>query len=302
MTKILRVGKASSEVVTTYRDEDVLFYLNNIRGTNVLSPEEEIELLDKIKNGTTEEERLTARKKLMESHQRFVFSVAKKYANGHNLMDVLQEANVGLGKAIDEGDFDSTKGTRFLTYAIWYIRREILSYFTNRASMIKSSNKQKLIGVIPRLTAKFMQEHMREPSPDEILELIEDEGRVRIIDRRDVLDLETPSIDEAMIDDWTDPSPTQREFDIKTAANNEYEEQIEKDDLIYLVSTYLGVCSDEEKMVLTKLYGLNGTEALTADSVALDIDSSVNRVKQIEKRAIKKIRKTFVPVTRTREF
>lgn len=300
--KILRVGKASSEVTTTYRDGDVLFYLNNIRANEVLSPEEEVELLDKIKNGATEEERKSARTKLMECHQRFVFSVAKKYANGHNLMDILQEANVGLGKAIDEGNFDPTKGTRFLTYAVWYIRREILSYFTNRASMVKSSNKQKLIGVIPRLTAKFMQENMREPSPDEMLELIQEEGKVRIIDKRDVLELETSSIDETMLDDWTEPSPIQREFTSETSTRNDYEEEMDKEEMSHLISTYLGVCTQQEKDILTRLYGLNGIEQFTADHIAYEMGLSSLRVKQIEKRAIKKIRKAFVPVTRTMEF
>ena len=295
---ILRVGKASSEVITTYRDDDVLFYLGNIRGNEILSAEEEIEIFNQIRNGATEEERLAARKKLMESHQRFIFSVAKKYANGNNIMDIVQEANVGLGKAIDEGKFEPSKGTRFLTYAIWYIRREILSYFTNRASMVKTSNKQKLIGVVPRITAKFLQENMRDPTPEELLVLIQQEGRVRIVDKRDVMELETSSIDEAMLDDWTEPSPLQREFATETSSQNDYEVQMEIDDMANTLAEFMTVCSDVEKEVLTKLYGLGGTAQWTPESIADDMNITKTRVKQIEKRAIQKIRKAFVTVKR----
>lgn len=295
---ILRVGKASPEIVTTYRDDDVLFYLGNIRGNEILSPEEEIEIFNQIRNGATEEERLSARKKLMESHQRFIFSVAKKYANGNNIMDIVQEANVGLGKAIDEGKFEPNKGTRFLTYAIWYIRREILSYFTNRASMVKTSNKQKLIGVVPRITAKFLQENMREPTPEELLELIQQEGRVRIVDKRDVMELETSSIDEAMIDDWTEPSPLQREFATETSSQNDYEAQTEIDDMANMLSEFMSVCNDVEKEVLTRLYGLGGTAQWTQESIADNMGITKTRVKQIEKRAIQKMRKAFVTVER----
>jgi RNA polymerase primary sigma factor len=293
---VLRVGKASSNAQKTLRNEDVMFFLNNIRDKDVLTPEEENELFYTIRNGKTEEERMAARNKLIECHQRFVFSLAKSYANGDNVMDYVQEANNGLIQAIDK--FDQSRGMRFLTYAVWYMRREILSYITNLSSSIKTSNKQKLMGIIPRLKNKFLQEHERYPEPEELLELIEEDGKVKIIDKRDVAEVFISSIDEFIHDDNNnEPTPIQKEFNSGSASYNDYEDEIERESMKAYVESILSYCNEKEQNVIKMHYGIGYDYEYSPEAVAEYYNMTVTRVQQIRKNAFEKIRK-FATVPR----
>ena len=120
------------------RTDNINTYLRDIQKYPILTPDEEIELFIQMKNGDKE-----ARNKLILCNQRFVFKIAKMYVSGDALLDVVNEGNIGLIKALDESDFDVTKGMRFLTLAVWYIRREIVSYLTNDINLVKKSNTTK---------------------------------------------------------------------------------------------------------------------------------------------------------------
>ena len=122
MSKTLTLSKT---IYSNWSD-DVMSYLNDIRKFEVLTPEEELAIFDKIKNGT-EAESIAAKQKLMECNQRFVYSVAKEYARGNDILDIVNEGNKGMAEAIDR--FDHTRGMKFITYAVWYIRRAIVSYY-----------------------------------------------------------------------------------------------------------------------------------------------------------------------------
>ena len=154
-----------SRTIYSSWDDGIMSYLNSIRKFEVLSPEEEVELFLTIKNGTPEESE-AARQKIMQCNQRFVYLVAKQYAKGNDIKDLINEGNVGMNTAIDK--FDVTKGMKFISFAVWYIRREIVSHITNDTSIVRTSNKQKLMGILPRVKEKFIQEHEREPMPEEV--------------------------------------------------------------------------------------------------------------------------------------
>ena len=156
MSKALTLSKT----IRSNWDEDVMFYLNNIRGYEVLSPDEEVAVFEKIKNGT-EEEKTKARQLIMASNQRFVYSLAKEYAKGKDIMEIVQIATMGMEKAIDK--FDVTLGMRFMSYAVWYMRREILQSFNGESQMVRTANKQKLMGALPKIKEKFFQENQRDP-------------------------------------------------------------------------------------------------------------------------------------------
>lgn len=292
---VLRVGKESGTFSPTQRSEDVAIFLNNIRGYDVISAEEELELFHKIRNSKNPDEAEAARKKLIESHQKFVFSVAKKYASQSNVLDLVDEGNIGLIEAIDK--FDATKGTRFLTFAVWYIRRNIGFYIVNHSQMIKSSNKQKLTNIVPKAKAKFLQDNGRDPSAEELVEQIEAMSGLKIVNKADVEDINFSSINEIMAGDESKPTPTQLEFDSATASYNEYEEQMDREDTAETLESLLSICTDKEKQLLKMLYGIGYDYPVSPEDVAEKLGMSPVRVQQVKKNLLMKLRK-YAMVTR----
>jgi RNA polymerase primary sigma factor len=268
--------------------DDVMFYLNNIRKFEVLSPEEEVAVFEKIKYGTPEESE-AARKKIWESNQRFVYSVAKQYAKGNEIMDLIEECNIGLNDAIDK--FDTTKGMKFISYAVWYIRRAVVAHITNNGAIVRSANKQKLMGILPRIKEKFYQENHRDATPDEIIELLEKDFDVKIKESEDVFDMSVSSISDTMVGDNDSPSPSQIEYETSTASYNEYEDQIESESKEYLVERLLSVCTEKERGIMKMLYGIGYDRAFSPEDVAEVFGMTKTRILQIKKNLIKKMQK-----------
>ena len=284
MSKALTLSKT----IRSNWDEDVMFYLNNIRGYEVLTPDEEVAIFDKIKNGTNEE-KTKARQTLMANNQRFVYSLAKEYAKGKDVMDIVQTATVGLEKAIDK--FDLTFGMRFMTFAVWYMRREILQSFNTESQMIRTANKQKLMGALPKIKEKFFQENQRDPQPEEIIEILDKEYNIKIKETEDTYDLTVSSISDTMIGDNDAPSPTQLEYDVQTATRNDYEDEIDREANSYLVDSLLSVCTEKEQQIMRMLYGIGYDEPFSPEDVAEHFGMTKTRIMQIKKNLIKKMQK-----------
>ena len=273
--------------------DDVMSFLNSIRKYDVLSPEEEVALFDKIKHGTPEES-IAARQKLWECNQRFIYAVAKQYAKGNDIMDLIEECNVGLNDAIDK--FDPTKGVKFLSYAVWYIRRKVVSYITNDASMVRSTNKQKLMGILPKVKEKFFQENQRDATPEEVIEILDKEYDVKIKENEDVYDMCVSSISESIVGEDDAPSPTQLEFESSTASKNGYEDVMEAEANEYLVNKLLSVCSEKEQGVIKMLYGIGYDGPMSPEDVADAYGMTKTRVLQLKKSIIKKMQKAALQV------
>lgn len=284
MSKALTLSKT----VRSNWDEDVMFYLNNIRGFEVLSPDEEVAVFEKIKNGT-EEEKTKARQLIMECNQRFVYSLAKEYAKGKDVMDIVQTATVGMEKAIDK--FDITLGTRFMSFAVWYMRREILMSFNGESQMVRTANKQKLMGALPKIKEKFFQENQRDPQPEEIIEILDKEYNIKIKETEDTYDLTVSSISDTMVGDSDAPSPTQLEYDVQTASRNEYEDEIDREANSYLVDRLLSVCTEKEQKIMRMLYGIGYENPFSPEDVAEYFGMTKTRIMQIKKNLIKKMQK-----------
>ena len=154
--------------VIVNRTDTINTYLREIQKYPILTPNEEVELFVKMKEGDKE-----ARNKLILCNQRFVFKIAKMYVSGDALLDVVDEGNIGLMKALDESDFDVTKGTRFLTLAVWYIRREIVHYLINDVNLVKKSNSSKTSFHLNNVKSKFYCANGRFPSDEEIIEIFD---------------------------------------------------------------------------------------------------------------------------------
>ena len=268
--------------------DDVMFYLNNIRKFEVLSPEEEVAVFEKIKSGTPEESE-AARRKIMESNQRFIYSVAKQYAKGNEIMDLVEECNIGMNDAIDK--FDPTKGMKFISYAVWYIRRAVVAHITNNGTMVRSTNKQKLMGILPKLKERFYQENHRDATPEEIIELLEKDFNVKIKESEDVYDMSVSSISDTMVGDNDSPSPAQMEFETSTASFNDYENRMEEESREYLVERLLSVCTEKEQEMIKMLYGIGYDNPISPEDVAEAFGMTKTRILQIKKNLIKKMQK-----------
>ena len=161
---MMRQLKISNSI--TNRDQTLGSYLTWIAKFPLLNIEEEIELAQKIKHGGTEGEK--AREKLVTSNLRFVVSVAKQYQHqGLALSDLINEGNIGLMKAADK--FDETRGFKFISYAVWWIRQSVLQAISEQGRMVRLPlNVEGVLHTIANATNDFMQKHQRLPSVDEL--------------------------------------------------------------------------------------------------------------------------------------
>jgi RNA polymerase primary sigma factor len=165
--------------ITNRESESLEKYLQEIGKEELLSTDEEVELAQRIRKGDRK-----ALEKLTRANLRFVVSVAKQYQNqGLSLADLINEGNVGLIKAAEK--FDETRGFKFISYAVWWIRQSILQAIAEQSRIVRVPlNQVGSVGKINRILSKFEQEHERRPSTDEISERI---------------DLPEDKVDEAMM-------------------------------------------------------------------------------------------------------
>ena len=154
-------------------DRSLNDYLKEINKYKILTAAEESELIKQMRNGDQ-----NARTKLIASNQRFVYAVAKRYGNEDNVLDLVNEGNIGLIQALDA--FDETKGTRFLSCAIWYIRRQINGYLNSDNLLIRKTNNTKTVYKLSKIKEKFFAEHNRYPEVDEVADILENEYGLKI--------------------------------------------------------------------------------------------------------------------------
>ena len=271
---------ASSEYSEDYISGDpVKMYLREIGRIPLLTPEEEIEIAMKINDGDE-----SAKKRLVEGNLRLVVSIAKKsLGKGLPLLDLIQEGNLGLMKAVDK--FDYTKGFKFSTYATWWIRQSISRAIADHSRIIRLPvHMGEIIGRVKRTAAQFLHENGREPNADEISRLSGiPVARVREAQRISLepVSLETPIGDEDdshlgdFIPDDTSTAPDE------AAATTLLREQL---------MTVLDTLSPREVKIIRLRYGLEDGRCHTLEEVGNEFDVTRERIRQIEAKALRKLR------------
>lgn len=265
--------------------DSVALYLNEIGGMPLLRADEEIKLARAIHNlESTEEQKHRAREKLVRSNLRLVVSIAKKYVNrGLGLLDLVQEGNIGLMRAVER--FDPDKGFRFSTYASWWIRQAILRSLAEKARMIRIPEYMiDSVSQYQRAVQKLSQETGREPMLDELAaELKLDVQRVRDLAAaiQQPASLEMPMGQEG--------EATLGEFIVDSAAPSPEDAAVE-DMLRTEVDKVLDGLDDREKEVLQLRFGLDSGRTHTLEEVARRFGLTRERIRQIETRALRKLR------------
>lgn len=260
-------------------EDPVRMYLKEIGKVPLLSAEEEIELAKRMELGDQE-----AKKRLAEANLRLVVSIAKRYVGrGMLFLDLIQEGNLGLIKAVEK--FDYRKGYKFSTYATWWIRQAITRAIADQARTIRIPvHMVETINKLIRVSRQLLQELGREPSPEEIAaEMNMPVDRVREILKisQEPVSLETPIGEEEdshlgdFIKDDNVPVPAD------AAAFTLLKEQLEE---------VLGTLTEREQKVLTLRFGLEDGRARTLEEVGKEFNVTRERIRQIEAKALRKLR------------
>ena len=270
------------------RGEMVERFFRDINGYKILTKEEEQELFKKIASSDKIESK-KAFDKIINSNQRLIIAVAKRFAdnNENNLLDLIDEGNIGLIEAIRR--FNPNGGNRFISFAIYYIRREISAYCINNQTLVKKSNNQKLYFSINKIRNKFFQENERYPTEEEIKEIIKDDYNIPILNTVDVLDVKVDLIDEIESekeDNFFKYNDLQRRLSIPS--ETEYGEFDEYN--IELVQTLLSSLKPKERKVIELLYGINCDFPHDAAKISDMLGITRERVRQIKYKTLYKLK------------
>ncbi len=256
-------------------------YLQEIGRVELITPEEEVTLARKIKSGDSESLR-----KLVKANLRFVVSVAKQYQNqGMSLPDLINEGNLGLMKAAQR--FDETRGFKFISYAVWWIRQAILQALAEQARIVRLPvNKIGSINRINRAFARLEQEYEREPSSQEIaetLEMIPEDVKDALKTNGRTVSMDAPISSEEdnnmcdVIQSNDAPSP---------------DKNLINESLAYEIERALNTLSNRESRVLKLYFGLGMKHPFTLEEIGEQLSLTRERVRQIKEKAIKRIQYT----------
>lgn len=258
-------------------------YLNDIGKIPMLNAEEEADLARRIREGDQE-----ALERLTESNLRFVVSVAKQYQNqGLSLSDLINEGNVGLMKAARR--FDETKGFKFISYAVWWIRQSILQGIVEHSRIVRLPlNKVGSYNKVNQAFVSFVQEFEREPTHEELAEILE-------ITPREVANMlkgggRHVSVDAPMSGE--DGDSTMLDV-ISSGEDMSPDGDLMDESLKDEVQQSLSILSPREVEVLSSYYGLNGHKPLTLEEIGELYNLTRERVRQIKERAIRRLRKSY---------
>ena len=260
-------------------DDSVKMYLKDIGKVPLLSAEEELQLAKEMAEGNAE-----AKEKLINANLRLVVSIAKRYVGrGMSFLDLIQEGNLGLMKAVDK--FDYTKGFKFSTYATWWIRQAITRSIADQARTIRIPvHMVETINKLIKISRALLQKYGREPTQAEIAEAMGiSEARVVEIQKiaQDPVSLETPigEEDDSHLGDFIEDTSATAPIDAAEA--NMLKEQ---------VNEILGTLAPREAMVLILRYGLRDNRPRTLEEVGKVFNVTRERIRQIEAKALRRLK------------
>lgn len=273
------VGDTSHDEGAILTDDPVKVYLKEIGTVPLLSSEEELELAKRVVEGDEK-----AKKRLSEANLRLVVSIAKRYlGRGMHFLDLIQEGNLGLMKAVEK--FDYTKGFKFSTYATWWIRQAITRAIADQARTIRIPvHMVETMNKVRRVSGQLLHNNGREPTPEEVAEELNmPVEKIREIMRasQDPLSLETPIGEEDdthlgdMVPDGDALAP------VEEASHVLLREQL---------MDVLGTLTPRERKVLQMRFGISGGRPHTLEEVGKEFDVTRERIRQIEAKALRKLR------------
>jgi len=266
-----------------YEEEEALKqYLKQINKIPPITPEEEKELARRIKKGDKD-----ALRKLVEANLKFVVSIAKKYrGRGVPFMDLINEGNLGLIEAAKR--FDPDKNVKFITYAVWWIKQAIISAIAGQSGIFKISYKTlNLINNVGKKFNELQKKLNREPTSSELAEAMD-------LDELALNSLLTTYGEAKSLDDYISSDTEELNYEdvIEQETVDDAETELIKKSFVEHLMESLSILTDRERDVLVHRFGLNGEEPKTLQEIGKLLGLSRERVRQIEKAALDKIRRS----------
>lgn len=270
--------------------QSLSYYLKDVRKYDLISIEQEQELFRRIRQGDK-----NAINELVSANQRFVLAVAKRFSIGDNIMDLVQVGNMGMLQAIEKFDPDKkcSDGTpiRFLSFASWYIRREISFYLLNNG-LVKKTNNVKTTFKINKVKNNFFLKNGRYPNVEELSEIMDKEYGIKIKDLSYLYDVDTKYLNNSYNEDARKETfENSALFNDKSASQNDYIAKAEKEDEKRYVGELLDMLKPRERTILERLYGINTDRQYTMDEIAKDLNLTRERVRQIKTSSVNKLKK-----------
>ena len=267
-----------SKSITNRESASLDKYLQEIGHEELLTTDQEVELAQRIRKGDKR-----ALEKLTKANLRFVVSVAKQYQNqGLSLPDLINEGNVGLIKAAEK--FDETRGFKFISYAVWWIRQSILQAIAAQSRLVRLPlNQVGSVNKIARELSRFEQEHERKPSVDEIAERVDlPEDKIA-----DAMKANSRHVSmDAPIADGEDSSL----IDFLSGDSSNTDRELAIESLKAEVSRILKLLTDKEQKVLRAFFGIDGSPEMTLDEIGEKYNLTRERVRQIKEKALRRLR------------
>ncbi len=271
-----------SKQITNRESQSLDKYLQEIGKVELLTPDEEVELARRIKQGDQ-----VALEKLTKANLRFVVSVAKQYQNqGLSLGDLINEGNLGLIKAAKR--FDETRGFKFISYAVWWIRQSILQALAEQSRIVRLPlNRVGALNKIGKAFSKLEQEFEREPSPEEISEVLDNMSEDEISDTLKISGRHV-SVDAPFVQGEENRLLDVLENDAEPNPDNELiNESLSKE-----VERALSTLTQREAEVIRLYFGIGVEHSLTLEEIGEKFDLTRERVRQIKEKAIRRLRHT----------
>lgn len=270
-----------SKQITNRESQSLDKYLQEIGKVDLLTPDEEVTLAKRIRDGDQ-----LALEKLTKANLRFVVSVAKQYQNqGLSLGDLINEGNLGLIKAAQR--FDETRGFKFISYAVWWIRQSILQALAEQSRIVRLPlNRVGSLNKISKTFSELEQKFEREPSPDELAEVLE-------VSTSEIVDTLKISGRHVSMDA---PFVQGEENSLLDVLENDGEDtpdsNLMNDSLRKEVQRALSTLTQREADVITLYFGLNGEHSMTLEEIGEKFNLTRERVRQIKEKAIRRLRHT----------
>ncbi|SOE24025.1 RNA polymerase primary sigma factor [Spirosomataceae bacterium TFI 002] len=270
-----------SKQITNRESQSLDKYLQEIGKVDLLTPDEEVTLAQKIREGDQ-----LSLERLTKANLRFVVSVAKQYQNqGLSLGDLINEGNLGLIKAAQR--FDETRGFKFISYAVWWIRQSILQALAEQSRIVRLPlNRVGSLNKISKTFSELEQKFEREPSPEELAEVLE-------ITSNEVVDTMKISGRHVSVDA---PFVQGEENSLLDVLENDLEikpdQELMNDSLRKEVLRALSTLTQREAEVIMYYFGLNGEQAMTLEEIGEKFNLTRERVRQIKEKAIRRLRQT----------
>ncbi|GAB4399890.1 MAG: RNA polymerase sigma factor RpoD/SigA [Microscillaceae bacterium] len=269
-----------TQTITNRESQSLERYFNEINKVDLLTPEEEVELARRIREGDEK-----ALEKLTKANLRFVVSVAKQYQNRNlSLNDLINEGNLGLVKAAKK--FDETRGFKFISYAVWWIRQSIMQALADQSRIVRLPlNKTGALSKINRAFSELEQKYEREPTPEELSTILD-------MDENEITNTLRAGSKQVSVDAPFQDGESNSLLDVLENKNAISTDQsvAYTDSLRIETARALAALTERERTVVKMFFGIEYEHPMSLEQIGEELDLTRERVRQIKEKAIRKLR------------